>query len=437
MFVYVYGMEGANARSLGIIGSELGAVVVEISGVDAPDGRSLVAMPVDARSAPRVRGVSNAVLDAVRDVALVAAGGDVDAARSVSKEAWNAVRAEAGHPDLITAEAFRQKLGLDHWRSVLAVAFLEPRDRGRTLGTYTKRVSALGQGAAIPELRATPADLELIKQFLAEDDLLGGVDASVAVGDAPRLRISTGVSLAGPGVLEAIVVRALRAVAFRLGETPTGFAYDEMLPRMERERARGGLTPLGFPGSETISKRFGSWAKALVAAGLDPPAPHTRPKGLPTVDVLDECIERLGIVPGYDCFRAWCKACDLSVQHRRTDTWDVIVAEAREKRAARGAGTPVEIVRRRRDWPAMPTGEQAADVKAKLGGPRRYLRHRSEEDVREGIRIYAREYLGPNERPAMRRYDALCKRDPRLIWTSKMKGITGKTFTQLCAEEGL
>ncbi len=38
-------------------------------------------------------------------------------------------------------------------------------------------------------------------------------------------------------------------------------------------------------------------------------------------------------------------------------------------RAARGASTPEEIVRRKRDWPPLPSPEEAAAVKEKLGGP--------------------------------------------------------------------
>ena len=329
--------------------------LTQISPAAALDRDSFGGMPDQASPSLRqTRGVSNALLDAARDVALAAAGGDVDAARLVSKGAWDAARERAGHADMLTAETLRQKLRVPSWRAALAVAFLSPNQRSGAIGSYRKRVSALGQGADLPKLRASSADVELIKRFLAEDFLVGDDDVVLNGKTVPQEdRFSRGVSLASPEVLEAIITRAVRSVAYRLGYSPTAVAYDDMLRRMESERDRAGLPPLGFPGSRTIVERVG-WAKAVATAGLEPPRPHTRPKGLPVVDVLDEYVERNGIVPGFDCFRAWTAACRLSVQHRQTDTWDVIVAELRAKRSERGRETPEGIVRRKRDWPPLP-----------------------------------------------------------------------------------
>jgi hypothetical protein len=411
--------------------------LAEILAGDALAVATFVGMPSEA-SCPELRGggVSNAVLDAVRKVALVGADGDADAARVLSKREWDAARERAGYPDLSTAERFRQRLKLRHWHTVLAVAFLPPKQRAGALGGYNKRVSALSQGADLPVLRAAPAERELIERFRVEDDVLA--DAGEPAGaDGDVYRVARGVTLASAEVLTVIVARALRTVAFRLGHSPSAVAYDDVIRDLELERERSGLPPLGFPGSQVIIDRIGSWQKALTDAGLEAPPAHTRPKGLLTVDVLDECIDRVGVVPGFDYFRAWCRECDLSVQHRRTDSWDVVVEETRAKRAARGDQTPEGIVRRRKHWPPLPTAEEAAEVKAKLGGPRRYQRRRSEEDAREGIRIYGREHLAPGERPSQRDYMAACKRDPRLVWPSKLRGITGKTLVELCVEEGL
>ena len=115
-------------------------------------------MAESARSL-RGRGVSHAYLDAVRDIALFAAGGDPDAARTVSKGEWDAAREEAGFADMPSAESVRQKLRITHWRSVLAVVFLPAEQRRQGLGTYAKRVAALGRGTALPALVATPAEL--------------------------------------------------------------------------------------------------------------------------------------------------------------------------------------------------------------------------------------------------------------------------------------
>ena len=409
-----------------------------LDGVDL-DLASFAAMS-DRASASQwaTRGVSHALLDMVRDVALLATGGDADAARFVSKPQWNRAKDEGGF-ELPSAERLRRKLDVEHWHQVLAVAFVSPKMRAGTLGSYRKRVSALSQGAAVPELQVDDAERELIEWYLATDEVFDGVEApaGAGVGSAKPYRVGTGVQLASRDVMVRVINRALRAVAFRLGHSPTGLAYDHAIEAMEAEREAAGLPPLGFPGSETISSRSGSWSKGLEVAGLDPPPSHTRPKGLSVVLVLDEYIERNGVVPGWDCFRAWCAACQLSVEHRRTGGWDAIVAETRAVRAARGASTPEEIVRRKRDWPALPSPEQAAVVKEKLGGPRRIQRRRGPEEVREGIRIYKAEHLRPGQQPGTRHYQACCRRDPRLVWASHLKEITGKTFTGLCAEEGL
>ena len=63
---------------------------VEISDGGGLDLASFAAMPDQASSSQwATRGVSNALLDMVREVALVAAGGDADAARLVSKGEWD------------------------------------------------------------------------------------------------------------------------------------------------------------------------------------------------------------------------------------------------------------------------------------------------------------------------------------------------------------
>lgn len=407
----------------------------------------LLDMSAHAQSVPGIpgRGVTNATLDAIRRVALVAAGGDVDAARLVSKPAWNDAREAAGHPELATAERYRQKLKVRAWTNVLAIAFLPVEKRSNAIGGYTKRVSALGMGADLPTLRATPAERELIDRFLAEDDLFtdaeapvptAGVGALVVADGGDPYRVSRGVTLASAGVLVVITTRALRSVAYRVGHSPSAVAYDDMYKRMERERTRAGLPPLGFPDSKTIIDRFGSWSGPIETAGLEPPPSKARPKGLDMVMVLDEFVERTGVVPGFDCFRAWCAACELSVARRPPGNWEIVVDELRGMRSARGAQTPAEIVRRKRFWPPPPTTEEAAAVKAKLGGPKR-LGKRTAEEARAGIAIYAQEHLEPGQKPNTRHYLAACKRDSRLVWPSNFQAMLGKSFTEICAEMGL
>jgi hypothetical protein len=108
----------------------------------------------------------------------------------------------------------------------------------------------------------------------------------------------------------------------------------------------------------------------------------------------------------------------------------------REARTKRGVATPEGIVRSKKLWPALPQPEEAAAVKAKLGGPER-IRLRTVEEGLAGIRIYAAEHLAPGEPPRQRHYLAACKRDNRLVWPGKLKKLTGKSLIELCAELGL
>jgi hypothetical protein len=132
----VGGAAGANAAA-----DSLWIDVVEIpDGVDL-DLASFAAMPDQAAAdLSYTRGISNALLDMVRDIALLAADGDADAARFVSKGGWNRARDDGGF-GCPSAERLRQKLSVRHWHQALAVAFLSPKERAGTLGSYRKRVS--------------------------------------------------------------------------------------------------------------------------------------------------------------------------------------------------------------------------------------------------------------------------------------------------------
>ncbi len=239
-------------------------------------GVGMVALMVtESASQRRGRGVSHAYLDAVRQIALFAAGGDVDAAHLVSKGEWDAVRAEAGFPDMPMAESVRQRLRITHWRSVLAVVFLPAEQRRQGLGTYARRISAYGRGTALPGLVATPVERELIEQLLAEDDLAELPVEGVPLEDASE---PTTHRLGGPSkVVVLITSRALRTVMFRVSHSPAAKEYDIEVKELEGDRRREKLPPLGFPTSDSIVKRFGLMAGGVRslrpgAAGAVPPA---------------------------------------------------------------------------------------------------------------------------------------------------------------------
>jgi len=393
-------------------------------------------MATESASSLRGRGVSHAYLDAVRDVALFAAGGDIDAAHMVSKGEWDAVREEAGFAEMPTAESVRQKLRITHWRSVLAVVFLPAEQRRQGLGTYAKRVSAYGRGAALPGLVATPVEREQIEQLLAEDDLAELPMEGVGLEDETE---PGGHRLSGPSkVVVLITSRALRTVMFRVSHSPAAKEYDIEVRQLEDGRRREKLPLLGFPTSDAIVKKYGSWLAAFEACGLEPPVPFRQLPGAPLVEVIDACVDFWGVLPSYKRVQAFAKACDIALEYRGDDPWDVTLARVRHARADRGLETPGRSTRAESRRLRMPTLEEAEAIRERLGNPlqRRKLPWTVEE-AHDGLRIYRDEHLGPNDRPTVAHYGSACRKDKRLVWPSSLKKTTGKSFTQLMAEEGM
>jgi hypothetical protein len=239
---------------------------MEIPGPIWVDRDTFAEVPAQASSRFPARGVSHAMLDAVRDVALYAASGNAAAALSASKDEWTDAREPAGFPDLPTAESFRQRIGITHWRSVLAVSFLPAEQRRQAIGTYTKKVGAFAPGAALPALLATPVERSRIEQLLAADDMddhiVAAAPAAPELDHAPR-QLPAGAL----GVAVLITARAINAVAHRLGHTPAASEYDQEVREMEDARRREGLPPLGFPSSDSVVARFGSWTRHVRSVG--------------------------------------------------------------------------------------------------------------------------------------------------------------------------
>jgi hypothetical protein len=384
-------------------------------------------MPAQASARIPARGVSHALFDAVREVALVAAAGDVDAARLVSKASWNEARARAAHEELPTADAIRARFGVPQWSMVLAVVFHEQTKRFQLLGTLTARLSALGRGARVPDLDATREEAAELVEFLAGDDLMAG-DADPA--EAAKARPSS------PEVAVAVMQHGIRAATYRVGHAPAIDEYDTAIVLLERERYKQTLPPLGFPTSQTVIKRYGSWSRALADVGLEAPAAWVRDRGLEAVVVLDACIDEWGVLPGKEGFRLWCKTCDLSVRHI-SDRWAEVVAEVRRLRAGRGAKTPDTITARAKQLPPMPSPERATAIRERLGGPRRIERRRPDSDIEDSLRIYAQEHLAEGDKASRRSYMAAARKDKRMLWPSGLTRKSGKTLTTLFREAGL
>jgi hypothetical protein len=421
---------------LGPAGLDAAVERVEIDRPVLVDRDTFAVMPDQPSPRFPARGVSHAMLDAVRDVALVAAGGDADAARLVSKGEWDEAREAAGYPDMPTAESVRQRLKITHWRSVLAVVFLPAEQRRQAIGTYTQKVAAFGRGAALPQLVATPVERERIEQLLAEDDIGGALEVSPEPPIDDELK-PRDLPKGSDEVIVAITARALRTVAFRVDHSPSAQEYDHEVQVLETDRRGMGLPPLGLPTSDSVVRRFGSWAKACTACGLEPPAVHFQAAGAPLIEVMDASIDFWGLACDRKKVRAFAIACDVSLEYR-SDPWDDLLAEVASLRAARGAAMPARPTRAEVRLLSMPSGDQAAEIRQRFSD---YPSHRkpapTAEAAYEGLRIYKAEHLGPNDRPVTTHYMAACRRDSRLIWPSTLKRTTGKSFTKLLSEMGL
>ena len=136
-------------------------------------------------------------------------------------------------------------------------------------------------------------------------------------------------------VPDALMHRALRAVAHRLGESPNPTMYDAEVIRIEKERVRSRRERFDLPNSATIRGRYDSWADACTAAGIAPPSP--RPKSQPPAEVLVDCVRELGCVPTKRWFEAWCQARGRALRNER---YGAIIDEAKKIVAAAGETWP-------------------------------------------------------------------------------------------------
>jgi hypothetical protein len=154
------------------------------------------------------------------------------------------------------------------------------------------------------------------------------------------------------------------------------------------------------------------------------------------VEVIDASADFWGVICGRTKVQAFAKACDIAVQFR-TDPWDDVLEEVRVRRSERGATMPRRATRRDARLVQMPTPEQAEQIREALGNPPSCFRPtRTREEALEGIRIYRDEHLS-DAAPTRRHYLAACREDDRLVWPSALKDLTGKTFTELIAAEGM
>ena len=311
-------------------------------------------------------------LDAVAEIALAAAGGDTDRARTISKQRWDRQRTFLRRFDLPTAETIRQSLRAS-WTRVLDVAFAEAGDRAGVLHRLQS------------ETRASDP-------------------------------------VPAPGVVLVDDARALRAVAHRLGRSPSEIEYERVARELDDERVRKhDPLPIRLPASNTIREHFESWAAALRAAELPPPRQVSALAGDDPVAVLDEFLDAHDFLPVRAYFRHWAALRGYRLARRfHASSFAAIIEEVRVRRAARGRPTPTATLRIKRS-PAL--------------RPRVARTPYSDADRLEALRHYAAIYLRPGQSPLAKHYQACSARDSKLM-AFHVLTKSGR-FQDLCRQAGI
>jgi hypothetical protein len=316
----------------------------------------------------------HALLDAVAEIARQAAA-EPDLASAVSKRRFDLTRRALGRTDVPRADTIRQRLRRP-WDQVLRAALAPAAERGHVLGRGHGRES----------------------EFI------------------------------GP---EALALAGLRSVAHALGGPPSSDAYDAELSRRGRARERRALAPLLLPVAATLIGRFGSWQKALAAAGLDAgqiaARAGQRTNRAPAAEqTLSALVDLVGVLPSLDYLERYCRAHSIPLG-RDARPYAKLVERVRALRTGQAKPTPDTITPPRRCPPFPgPIAGAARRPRAK-GRPR--------TAILASLARYGERHLAPGQRPTERHYRACRELDPELISPSSFPA--GERFQDLCREAGL
>ena len=221
-------------------------------------------------------------------------------------------------------------------------------------------------------------------------------------------------------------LRALRAVAVRLGRVPTPFEYDHTAQALAMESQRRTVgRPLLLPSSAYVLSVYGTWQAALQDGGLEPRPPAPVPRGAPSLaDSLDAFIEEFGVLPSSGYFLEWCRRLDIPTTRVRGG-WATVVTQVRDARVRLGV--------------AMPAGATAAKHLLPLPAPqprqRRIPFRHSRAAILASLRRYGARHLAPGALPRQKHYLVACRTDAGLIWPGRFS--RHGRFHDLCREAGI
>lgn len=236
---------------------------------------------------------------------------------------------------------------------------------------------------------------------------------------------------------DELIHTALRACAFAVGHVPAAHEFDAWVSDQAIRRERRGTIANPLPHSVTVIGRCGDWPAALLEAGViehrDQIDRHeTLRTTRPVADLIDEFIDRVGILPTRHYFEDWCRRLDIPVGRDARD-WTAAIAAAREARTRAGKATPDEMTMPR-DAPALP--DPVARSKRGTKGEIVW----TEELILEALRHYKRQYLKGGRAATQKHYVACASGDPLLPASSTLtrKGKPlGRGFQDWCHEAGI
>ena len=224
----------------------------------------------------------------------------------------------------------------------------------------------------------------------------------------------------------ALMIIALRAAGLRCSGTPATLAYDRMVTEDNRSRSERGVPSNALPYSATIIRRFGSWKKALEAAGFEETVVvQPARRAAPAAELLDRFITQHAFLPASGYFEDYCRLSGIPLG-RDARPWADVVEGARARRAERGEGTPADI--------AGP--HERPPVESIAGnGPGRAVKRATREAAIASLRRWRDEGLRASQTPTTRGYRQFCEGRTGLVSESTISTRWG--FTALCEEAGI
>ncbi len=279
------------------------------------------------------------MLDGVAEIALIATEGDLEAAALLSTRRWSSAQEKLKDERCPkTATGVMRRLDAS-WERCLELALADPASRVRLRAGW-----APGEGLEHPD---------------------------------------------------EVLLDAIASVAHELGRTPTFAEFDTRVVELEASYERMYGHELRLPNVSTVITRFGTWRVACERAGLAPIEPFVVEQ-LDPADLVNLCIDEIGVVPASRWFEAWCRTRGYRLGRQR---WADTIDTARERREATGNAWPEQAPSSLPPAAPLPTDRQ--------GERTRYAW--SDEAILEALGIYLADVDKRKRTPSLRDYMAFSR----------------------------